>query len=55
MTPAFHGTSINNHDLKNFYYMDIEMGLLRNSTMNKVMGVPIVDKDNDLTMLYIAN
>jgi hypothetical protein len=55
MTPTFHGTSISNHDLKVVDCMDIEMGLLRNSTVNKVMGVSTVDEDNDLMMLDIAN
>jgi hypothetical protein len=47
MTPTFHGTSISNHDLKVIDGMDIAMGLLRNSSMNKVMGVSTIDEDND--------
>jgi hypothetical protein len=35
--------------------MDIKMGLLRNSMVNKVMGVATVDEDNELMMLDIAN
>jgi len=55
MTPTFHGTTISNHDLEVIDWTDITKGLLRNSVMNKVKGVSIVDEDNNFPILDIAN
>jgi len=54
-SPIFHGITIINHDLEVIDNMDIEKGILSNLGMNKIMGVLIVDEDNDLLIPYIAN
>jgi len=53
--PTFHGTTISYHDLEVINDMDIENGLLRNSMMNKIIGVSTIDEDNDFPMLDITN
>jgi hypothetical protein len=53
--PTFHGTSIGNHDLKIVDYMDIEMGFLRNASMNEIMSATTVNENDDLLIFYVAN
>jgi hypothetical protein len=55
MPPTFHGTSIGNHDLKVVDCTYITISFLGNAVMNKIMGVAIVNEDDDLLMLNLTN
>jgi hypothetical protein len=55
MPPTLHGTSIGNHDLKIVDCMDIEMGFLRNVSMNEIMSATTVNENDDLPIFYLAN
>jgi hypothetical protein len=52
---TFHGPTIGYHVLKIIDSTNIEIGFLGNVTMNKIVGATIVNKDDDLLMLNIAN
>jgi hypothetical protein len=55
-TPTtFHGPTIGYHDLKIIDNTNIAIGFLANATMNKIMGVSTVNKDDDLPVLNVAN
>jgi hypothetical protein len=55
-TPTtFHGPTIGYHDLKIIDSTNIAIGFLGNATMNKRVGATIVNKDDDLPILNIAN
>jgi hypothetical protein len=53
MLPTFHGTSIGNHDLKIVDYMDIEMGFLRNASMNEIMSATTINENDDLPIFFM--
>jgi hypothetical protein len=55
MPNTFHGTAIDNHDLKIVDDTHIEIDFLGNATLNKFMGVSTVKKDDDFTMLNVSN
>jgi hypothetical protein len=55
-TPTtFHGPTIGYHDLKIIDSTNITIGFLGNAMMNKIVGATIVNKDDDLPILNIAN
>jgi hypothetical protein len=55
-TPTtFHGPTTGYHDLKMIDNTNITIGFLGNVPMNKIVGATIVNKDDDLPMLNIAN
>jgi hypothetical protein len=47
--------TIGYHDLKIIDNTNIEIGFLGNTMMNKLVGATIINKDDDLPMLNIAN
>jgi len=50
-TPStFHGTTIGNHDLEIIDGMDVEMIFLGNVEMNKIIGAPTINQNDDLLM-----
>jgi hypothetical protein len=51
MPPTFHGAIISNHDLKIVDHMDIAHGLLRNVTMDEIIGASTYVKQNIITMM----
>jgi hypothetical protein len=55
MPPTFHGPTIGNHDLKIIDDIDIEISLLGNAVMNKIMGASTINKNDDLPMLNVTN
>jgi hypothetical protein len=55
MPTTFHGPTIGYHVLEIVNDTNIAIGFLGNATMNKIMGVATVNKDDDFLMLNIAN
>ena len=55
LSPTFHGTTIDNHDLKIIDYTDVTIDFLGNATVNKVMGDIIVHKDDDFPIFDVTN
>jgi hypothetical protein len=55
MPSTFHGPSIGYHDLKMIDDTYIEISLLGNVAMNKIMGASTVNKDDDLLMINVTN
>ena len=53
-SPTFHGTTIENHDLKIIDGTDVTIEFLGNATMNKIMGVPLSTKDDDFPIFDVA-
>jgi hypothetical protein len=54
-SPTFHGTTIENHDLKIIEYMDVTIDLFGNVTMNKVMGSTTVLNDDEFPFFDVTN
>jgi len=54
-SPTFHGTTIDNHDLKIIDGTDVTIDFLGNATMNKVMGVTTLYKDDDFPIFDVTN
>jgi hypothetical protein len=55
MSPTFHGTSIDNHDLKIIDCTDITIDFLGNAVMKKIMGATTVNEDDDFLILNVTN
>jgi len=55
MPTTFHGPTIVYHDLKIIDGTNIAIGFLGNATMNKILGATTMNKDDDFSMLNIAN
>jgi hypothetical protein len=51
LSTTFHGTRIDNHDLKIIDGTDVTPGLLGNVVMNKVMCATTIHKDDELLFL----
>jgi hypothetical protein len=52
---TFHGTTIVYHVLEIIDSMNIEIGFLGFTTMNKIVGATTVNKDYALPMLHVVN
>jgi hypothetical protein len=52
---TFHGPAIGNRDLEIIDCTDIAISFIGNAAMNKIMGVSIINKNDDLPMLDVAN
>jgi hypothetical protein len=55
MPTTFHGPTIGYNDLKIIDNTNIAIGFMGNAMMNKIVGATIVNKDDDLSILNIAN
>jgi hypothetical protein len=55
MPKTFHGSTIIYNDLKIIDDTNITIGFLANTMMNKIMGASTVNKDDEFSMLNIAN
>jgi hypothetical protein len=52
---TFHRTPIGNHDLEIVDNMDVAMGFLGNAVMNKIVGAPTINQNDDLSVLDVTN
>jgi hypothetical protein len=55
LSPAFHGPTIGNHDLKIIDNTNVTIDFLGNESMNKVMGVTTFHKDDDFLIFDVTN
>ena len=54
-SPTFHGTTIDNHDLKIIDGTDVTIDFLGNAVMNKFMGATTVHKYDEFPMFDVTN
>jgi hypothetical protein len=52
---TFHRTTIGNHDLEIVDIMDVAMGFLGNAAMNKIVGAPTINQNDDLSVLDVTD
>jgi hypothetical protein len=55
MPTTFHGTAIDNQDLKIVDETDITIDFLGNATMNTIMCISTINKDDEFHVLNVSN